>query len=517
MSALLRASATVGAATLASRFLGFIRDILFAAALGTGLAAEAFIVAFRLPNLFRRLTAEGALAAAFVPLFTEKLAAGGPAARRFAGQALSGLALAAILLTALAELFMPQLVHLIAGGFAGEPEKFQRAVLFSRITFPYLITISLAALYGGILNAQARFLAAALLPVLLNLILIACLLLARLVGAPGLLLSGGVALAGLLQVVMMAAACRRAAVAPNWTWPRPSPELRALFARAAPMAAAGGALQINIIVGTRIASQQDGAVSFLYYAERLYQLPLGVIGIAVGTALLPELSRRWQAGDEAAARASLNRALELAMLFTLPAAVGLALLAAPILRTLFEYGAFTAADTQASALALIGFALGLPAFVLIRVLQPGFFARGDTRTPFLYALAAIALNVAGALFLFARIGHGGIALATSAAAWLQAVLLLAHLLRRKICAPDPRLMAELWRMGLAALAMGAGLALWRAGAPDPLAQLNNLPARALDLAVLLALGLALYGLFCHILGARALGRLRDIRPRRDRP
>ncbi|NND50434.1 MAG: murein biosynthesis integral membrane protein MurJ, partial [Rhizobiales bacterium] len=363
---LIRSALTVGAMTAISRVLGFVRDVLIAASLGTGLVADVFFVAFRLPNLFRRLFAEGAFNAAFVPLFSGRLEAeGSTAARRFASEAASALLWALIVFTALFELAMPLVVYVIAPGFTDTPEKLDLTVLLTRIAFPYLAFMSLVALISGILNALGRFAVAAAAPIVLNIVLIATLLAIielDLAATPeaGRMLTWGVALAGALQLLLVWVAAMRADFAPRFTLPRLTPGVKRLLVLGIPGVLAAGATQINIVIGTIIASFQDGAVSFLYYADRIYQLPLGIVGIAIGIVLLPDLSRRLAAGDGPGALAAQNRACEFSMLLTIPAAAALIAIPAAIISVLFEHGRFDASDTAATAPALAAFAAGLP-------------------------------------------------------------------------------------------------------------------------------------------------------------
>ena len=438
---LYRAFATVGGMTLISRFLGFARDMLIAGVLGTGAVADAFFVAFRFPNLFRRLFAEGAFNAAFVPLFAKKLEAEGPiAARRFAEEAMAILLYALLVLTAFAEIAMPWLMYGLAPGFAENPEKFDLTVLMTRIAFPYLLCMSIVALLSGVLNSLQRYTAAAAAPVLLNIALIGVMLAAGYLGLDhgesGVFLAWGVALAGTLQLLMLAIAAYRAGIGLGFRRPRLTPDVRRLLALGVPGVIAGGITQINIAIGTIIASLEAGAVSYLYYADRIYQLPLGVVGVAIGVVLLPDISRKLRAGDMMAVQDSQNRALEFSLLLTVPAAVALLVMAEPICRVLYERGAFTVADAQSTAWALAAFAIGLPSFVLIKVFQPAFFAREDTRTPMWFALINLVVNIAGSIGLFYGLKaagyapHTGIAAATTVSGWINAILLWGALQRR---------------------------------------------------------------------------------------
>lgn len=497
--ALFRAFATVGGYTAISRVLGFVRDVLIAGVLGAGPAADAFFVAFRFPNLFRRLFAEGAFNAAFVPLFAGRLEAEGQApAKAFAEQALAFLAFWMLLLTAAAMAAMPWLMPVIAPGFVGDAAQFALAVELTRICFPYLLFMALVAMLSGLLNALHRFAAAAAAPIVLNVCFIAALLLVvPLAGDPARVLAWTVAVAGVLQFLLLVWAARRAGMALRMPRPRLTPGVRRLLQLMGPGVISSGALQINLLIGTMIATLQAGAVSWLYYADRVYQLPLGLIGIGLGVVLLPDLARKLRGGAPEAAMTALNRALELGLFLTLPAAVALALVPQSIVTVLFERGAFAPADAENTALALAAFALGLPGFVLVKLLQPAYFAREDTVTPLRFALVSVVVNVALSLALFFWIGFLGIAVATTAAGWVNAGLLAWRLGARGHLTLDARARRRLPRSLLASLAMGAALlgieALLRpwlaAGEAERFAALAGLVAAGL--AVYLALAFAL--------------------------
>ena len=513
---LLRAFATVGGMTMMSRVLGFVRDILIAAVLGTGPMADAFFVAFKFPNLFRRLFAEGAFNSAFVPLFAKRLEGEGEkSARQFAEEAFAVLLTTLVIVTVAAQLAMPWLMYVIAPGFADTPDKFDMAVVFTQIAFPYLLFMSLVALLSGVLNSLGKFAAAAFAPVLLNVILITTLTItAPWFANPGLALVWGVAAAGLAQFLMLTWAARRAGMLPRLRLPRLTPGVKRLVVLGIPGVIAGGIAQINLLIGTIIASLQDGAVSWLYYADRVYQLPLGVIGIAIGVVLLPDLARRLRAEDAGGALWSQNRALEFSMLLTLPATAALIAIPGPIVETLFERGAFDAGDTLNTQMALAAFAIGLPAFVLIKVFSPGFFAREDTATPMRFAAAGIAVNITGSLILFYQVGFIGIAIATSMAAWVNAGLLWLRLRSLGHYTADQRLIARLPKIILASALMGA--ALWAAAtyagpyAADLVS--NGWTAEALGILALAALvvgGMGLYGALCQLTGAATLSDIRQ--------
>jgi putative peptidoglycan lipid II flippase len=475
--------------------------------------ADAFFVAQRLPNLFRSLFAEGAFSAAFVPLFAGTMAEHGKeAARAFAEDALAVLLAALLAFVLLGEIFMPAVMKLIAPGFGDDPAKFALAVALARITFPYLLFIALVALQGGVLNSVDRFAAAAATPILLNLFLIVALLLMHRFGwHDGLALAWAITAAGLAQFLWLMFSCARAGLALRLPRPRLTRGVRRTLMIMGPGAIGAGVTQVNLLISTALASfLPGGSVSYLYYADRLNQLPLGVVGIAVGTAMLPPLSRQLRLGDLAGAVATQNRGLELALLLTLPAAVALGVLADPIFAVLFQRGAFTPADTAATAAALAAYALGLPAFVLVKVLAPAFFARHDTATPVKVAVTAMAVNLGLTLVLMQFLAHVGIALATTCAGWINAVTLLTLLVRREHFRFDRRARRNLPRIGAAALGMGAVLMLLRMAAAPAFA--GPLLVRIAALAGLVGAGLAAFAALALAFGVadwrNLWGRLR---------
>jgi putative peptidoglycan lipid II flippase len=510
---LARAVATVGGFTLLSRLAGFARDMVLAAVLGAGPVADAFFIAFKLPNFFRRLFAEGAFASAFVPLFARELQGGGRgAALSFAREAQAVLLVVLLPFTALLIVLMPWVMRALAPGLVDDPATFAWVVDFGRIAFPYLLFVSLVALYGGVLNSVDRFAAVAATPILLNLTLIAAVLgLTRFLPNGGYAAALGVLAAGIIQFAWLAWACRRDGVGVGPTRPVRSARVMRLLTLALPTAIAGGVQQIGLVLYVVWASLLPaGAISALWYADRVAQLPLGVVGIAIGTALLPLMARQLRAGERDAALASQNRALEFGLLLSLPAALALALLAEPIVRVLFERGSFGAADTQRAAGALIAFAAGLPAFVAVRALLPGFYAREDTRTPLVAAVIAIAANVAlnVAFLLATRLEHVGIALAASLSGWINVAFLVSALARRGQLAIDPRLRRAAPRIALATAVMGLALWLaldWLAG---PLRQ-GTLVGGATLAGICVAGGL-IYFAAGELLGVLRLGELRGL-------
>ncbi|MBY8976680.1 murein biosynthesis integral membrane protein MurJ [Rhodobacteraceae bacterium NNCM2] len=496
---IMRGFATVGGWTMASRILGFVRDVMIAALLGSGPVAEAFFVAFRLPNMFRRFFAEGAFNMAFIPLFSKRLEAeGAEAAKRFADEALSALLTALILLTLLAQLAMPWFVWALASGFEAGEERTELAIAFSRVCFPYIIFISLAALFSGILNAFGKFAAAAAAPVLLNVVLISGMALSTATGwATGWTLVWAVFVGGICQMLLVMQAVRRLGLSLSLRWPRLTPGVRRLIALGIPAALAGGVMQINLLVGTQIASWTEGAIGWLWYADRVYQLPLGLVGVAIGIVLLPDLSRRVQAGDLHGAAGSMNRAAEFALALTLPATVALIAVPELITATLFQRGAFDAADSANTATALWIYALGLPAFVLQRVLQPAFMAREDMKTPLKYAVISMIVNVALALALLPAIGWVGTAVGTTAAGWAMLVMLWRG--GRKLSDTiriDDRLRYRAGRMLAASLLMGAAVL-----ATDMALASNTAWPDWARLCLIVPLGAVCYTVCASLLGA----------------
>jgi putative peptidoglycan lipid II flippase len=499
--ALLRRVATVGGYTMISRVLGFVREILTASALGAGATSDAFFVALRLPNLFRTLFAEGAFSAAFVPLFSGMIARDGrEPAMRFAQDTFSGLLAALTIFTILGEIFTPAILHVVAPGFDQDPAHFRLTVELTRITFPYLAFISLASFQGGLLNAVDRFAATAATSILLNVFIIAALLYHPVTGQN---LSWAVTLAGIAQCLWLAWSCRRAGL--KLGMPRRvhlTPELRRLLRIMLPGVFGAGATQLNLMVSTAIASLAPvGSVSYLAYADRLNQLPLGVVGVAVATAILPTLSRHIRKGEDSAALHTQNRGLELALLLTLPAAVALLLESQPILHVLFERGKFGPHQVAEVAPTLAAYALGLPAFVLIKVVITDFLARQDTLTPVKVAACAMAVNIVLTVWLglFSGLAHVGIALATSIAGWVNAGSLMAISAHRRQFSLDARSRRSLPRILLAAIGMGAAL-IGLHHLLQPLLYAHHLSVRLIALSSLVGSGMAVFALLCIMFG-----------------
>jgi putative peptidoglycan lipid II flippase len=429
---MIRRIATVGGLTLVSRLSGFIRDVVMAAILGAGPLADAFFVAFRLPNHFRAIFAEGAFAAAFVPAYARTLEqAGLPAAKLFADQIAAALITINLVLLAIALLFTPEVVALLAPGLSDDPTRYDLAVALTRITFPYLALVSLETLFAGILNANNRFAAAAAAPVLLNLSVIATLLLTPYFADAGHAAAWGVLIAGVAQVLLVGLDAESHGYGIRFRMPKLDEPTRRFLKALGPAIIGAGGVQLALFADTLIASfLPTGALSALYYADRINQLPIGVVGIAVGTVLLPEMSRRLAAGDEKGAASAQARGIQLALLLTVPCAAAAIAIPDLIMRALFARGAFTSADALAAGSTLAAYSLGLLPFVLLRSFTAPFYARGDTATPVKAALLAAAINVAFKVALMGHLAQVGLALATSIGAWIN-LSLLGYFARRQ--------------------------------------------------------------------------------------
>ena len=505
---LTRALGSVGGLTLASRVLGLVRDSLFARYVGASFASDAFLVAFRLPNMFRALFAEGAFSAAFIPMFNRKVAdkdgAGLPAGVAFAQDALSVLLPILILMTVVLEVFAWPVTLLLSGKFHGVThDQFAFAVQLSRFTIPYLMLISLVSLLGSILNSLHKFWVNAAAPILLNLTLIAALLFFHSHDPMATSRNQAIAVSvsGVLQLLWLAWSCRANGVRLRPRMPRLNPDVKQLLALIWPAAAGAGAVQINLLVSTALAASllAHGSVTYIYMADRVNQLPLGLIGIGLGTVLLPLISRQLGGGEEAAAMETQNRGMELALLLTLPATVALVLCGQPIVAALFEHGKFTAQNTYYTAQALAAFSVGLPSYILIKVLTPGFYARSDTKTPVRYAMISMAVNLVLNLALILPLQHMGPPLATALASTVNTYLLYRTLRKRGHFEPDARLRRRAWRLALAALAMG--IILWLLeGLLTPYTH-GSWAVRTAAMLVLVGAGAVVYAIATFVLGA----------------
>ncbi len=518
---LTKALGSVGGLTLASRVLGLVRDSLFARFVGAGFASDAFLIAFRLPNMFRALFAEGAFSAAFIPMFNRKVAEGDaeeegrglPHGIAFAEDALSVLLPVLILMTAIVEVAAWPVTWALTFGFKDvAPGQFAYVVELCRLTFPYLLFISIVSLLGGILNSLHRFWVNAAAPILLNLTLIAALIFVHsadpLVTAQNQAIA--VTLSGALQLAWMWWACRRAGVTLRLKLPRFGSDVKRLMALIWPAAAGAGAVQINLVVSTALAAKflPHGSVSYIYYADRLNQLPLGLIGIGLGTVLLPTISRLLGRGEEAKAMETQNRGMELALFLTLPATAALVVCGTPIAAALFQHGRFDAQDSLFTAQALAAFSIGLPSYILVKVLTPGYYARSDTRTPVRYATMSMVVNLVLNLILITPLGHMGPPLATAIASTVNVVMLYRTLVRRGQFTPDAQLRRRAPRLAVAAILMGA--AMWFLnGVFQPFVTGTSLE-RWSALAVLVATGTVVYAAATMVTGAVRLADLKRL-------
>jgi putative peptidoglycan lipid II flippase len=499
---LLKSTAKVGTATITSRILGFIRDMVFARYFGASGETDAFFLAFKIPNFMRRLFAEGSFSLAFVPVLSEVRASGDRQALKDLIDHVSGtLAGILLVLTAVGVLAAPLVLAIFAPGWLieGRPEFWLSADML-RITFPYILLISLTALAGGILNTFDRFLVPALTPVLLNVSLIACaVLLSVKMDVPVKSLAWGVLFAGIAQLLVQIPALMHLGVLPRPRWGWRHPGVRKILRLMIPTLIGSSVAQVNLLLDIVIATfLVSGSVSWLYYSDRLLEFPLGVFGVALSTVILPNLSRKFATRDPHAFSATLDWALRLAMIITLPAALGLAFLATPILMTLFQYEAFLLSDVEMSALSLAAYAAGLPAFIAVKVLAPGFYARQDTKTPVKIAIIAMVSNMALNFAFVATLlaiefngPHTGLALASSAAAYINAGLLYRGLRRQGTYAPEPG-----WaRVGFAVLAGCVAMVAaiwWQHGDLQQWADAAA-PERAFRLSSLILFGVVVYG------------------------
>ena len=517
---LIKSLGSVGGLTLASRVLALVRDSLQATYVGASFASDAFFVAFRLPNMFRALFAEGAFASAFIPMFNRKVSEeeGVAAGLRFAEQAMAVLFPVLLMLTVAMLVAAWPITLALSGGFDHPSHaQFAFAVKLSRFTIPYLMLISLGSLLGGILNSLDKYWVNAAAPILLNISMVTALFFFHghdpyaTASAQAIAVSVG----GALQLGWLSLACRRAGVSLRLRRPTLSPEVRELMRLILPAATGAGAAQINLAISTALAGGLLGAgsLSYINYADRLNQLPLGLIGIGLGTILLPTVSRQLSSGRDKEAMDTQNRGLELALFLTLPATVAFIVASVPIIRGIFQFGHFGDAATHGSAAALSAFSLGLPSYVLVKVLTPGFYARSDTRTPVRFALMSVGVNLVGNLVLIPTIGHVGPPLATALASTLNVAMLYRTLRARGHFLPDAQLRRRLPRLAAAAMLMG--VALWVA---VPFIDARLVGGRIERFAWLFALvlgGIAVYGVASIVTGAFGPGDIRALLRRRS--
>jgi putative peptidoglycan lipid II flippase len=524
---LIRSSMIYSAFTLISRVMGFVRDLAVTYFMGASatIAADAYNAAFAFPNLFRRIFAEGAFAAAFVPAYSRALEKDGEEkADVLAADAMAALAAATIAITVVAELIMPWLMrYLIAPGFANVPGKIQLASTLTMITMPYLPCMAIYAHLSGVLNARNRFILSAGAPILLNLWTLFAVLPAKSPVLAAYYASAGVIAAGVSQAALLYWGVRKSGARVDFRRPRLTPEIRQLIALAVPGAIAASATQINIFISGILVSQVNGARSWLAVCDRLYQLPQGLVGVAVGVALLPRLSRAVHAGDEAQAHGVLDEAISFCMTLCLPAAAALIAMPFFLIDGLYTRGAFKAVDAHATALALQQYGWGVPAFVLAQITNRAFFAQQDTRTPMQYGLVSVVVNIVLGITLFHLVGVAGIAAATSAAWWLNVLMMGATLARRGLYAPSRRAMSHLARIIAASVALGLLLAAashFRPAIEAPLSGVRLGPLRAKEIAVVgvAIAAAAAYPILLIVTGGLSLAEVRaTLRRRTGKP
>ena len=457
---LIASTSTFGFFTLISRILGYVRDILIAIFLGTSLFADAFFVAFRLPNTFRRLFAEGTFNAAFIPSYAGELAKNKAEADNFAKNVFNLLFIILLFLVLLAEIFMPQLIFLIAPGFYKDPDKLKLAVDLSRITFPFLFFICLASFFGAILNSYNKFAAAAAAPIILNIILIGSLFFSKWVNIQDvLILSYAVSLAGFLQLIVLFFFVRKNFKPILSIKIKIDDKINLFFRKLLPSIFSSGVTQINILVGTIIASFQAGAVSYLYYADRVYQINLAIAGIAVGTVMLPELSKHVKKNNFEQITNLQNRALELCLFLSIPAAVALVLASEQIITSLFGYGSFDNESVINTAIALTFFGIGVPAFSILKIFSNYFFARNDTKTPFYLSVMSVILNILISVSFFKEFGFVIIPIATSLSSWINVFFHFYFIRKRNLYTFDKLFIYKFPRIILSVVVMGIVLYL----------------------------------------------------------
>ena len=452
---LVKSTGTFGFYTIISRLLGYLRDILIAIFLGTSFLADAFFVAFRIPNTFRRLFAEGTFNAAFIPSYTAELVKGKKKSNIFANEIFNLLFLGLLFLVLIAEIFMPAVVGLIAPGFVENSEKIKFAIDLTRITFPFLMFVSLSSFFGAILNSHNKFAAASAAPIILNLVLIGILLFGKYLDDKLVYyLSYGVSIAGLLQLIFLYKFVKKFYLV-NFNFKfKINNKVRIFFKKLLPSIFSSGVTQINILVGTIIASFQASAVSYLYYADRIYQINLAIAGIAIGVVVLPQLSKHVYLKKKNKILKIQNKALELSMFLSLPASVALFVGSEEIISALFGYGSFSEKAVSNSANALFYFGLGLPAFALIKVFSTFFFANNDTKTPFYISLISVILNIFISVYYFKSIGFIIIPIATTISSWFNSLILFIFLKNRALFEFDNNFSARLIKIIFASFAMG---------------------------------------------------------------
>ena len=452
---LLKSTGTFGFYTIISRLLGYLRDILIAVFLGTGLLADAFFVAFRIPNTFRRLFSEGTFNSAFVPSYASEMIKGKKKSNLFANDVFNLLFLSLLSLILIIQLFMPAFVSFIAPGFVGDIEKMEIAITLTRITFPFLLFISLASFFGAILNSHNKFAAASGAPIILNIVLVLILLFSSSLGDELVYyLSYGISLAGLLQLLFLYKfVSRHYSLEFNFKI-KINSKVKIFFKKLLPSVFSSGVTQINILVGTIIASFQASAVSYLYYADRIYQINLAIAGIAIGVVVLPQLSKHVKSKKKNKILLIQNKALELSLFLSLPASIALIIGSEQIISALFGYGSFSEISVLNSSMALYYFAFGLPAFALIKVFSSFFFANHNTKTPFYISLISVILNIFISIYFFNDFGFIIIPIATTISSWFNALLLFVFLKNGNLFSFNELFITKLVKIVIASILMG---------------------------------------------------------------
>ena len=493
----------VASLTLVSRFAGLVRDVLISNVLGVTMVADAFFIALRLPNIFRRITAEGAFSAVFVPIFSKRLIAGKVNAINFSQDILYILIISVTIIACLLQILMPVIMYIMAYGFSDDLLKFNLSIIYSRITAPYILFISISSLGIGILNSLGKYSIGSLLPIILNFFLIAALLLpSEDIFMTGYWLSFAVTISGFFQFIIIFYTLNRLGYSLRLKKPKHYSKINEFYDRAKPQIGTGLVLQFNILVSGVIASFAQGGISTLYYAERLYQLPLALFGISIGTVLLPTLSSLNIKDDLEEMILVIKKSVKFALIMSFPAAIGLSIISVPLIAVIYQHGLFNELNTIAVSKTLIAFSLGLPAFVLMKIYLPIFYSLGDTKNPFLYSLIAIAINVILALFLFPQYGVVGLALSTSISSWINLFLLIAKSRDSMILFFSKKFNFDILKIFISSVIMGITLYF--------LSNHSNNMNGILLVFTLICVGVMIYFLILFLLGVLSKNDIRSI-------
>ena len=497
---LLKSTGTFGFYTIISRLLGYLRDILIAIFLGTGLLADAFFVAFRIPNTFRRLFSEGTFNAAFVPSYSSEIVKSKKQSNKFANDIFNLLFIVLLSLTIVIQIFMPVFVSIIAPGFVDNFEKMEIAINLTRITFPFLLFICLASFFSAILNSHNKFAAASAAPIILNIVLILILLFSKSLGDQLVyFLSYGVSVAGLLQLLFLYKfVVKYFSIKINFKI-KLTNKVKFFFKRLLPSIFSSGVTQINILIGTIIASFQASAVSYLYYADRIYQINLAIAGIAISVVILPQLSKHIQSKRKKKILLIQNKALELSLFLSLPASLALIIGSDQIISALFGYGSFDETSVMNSSLALYFFSLGLPAFALIKVFSSFFFANHDTKIPFYISLVSVVLNILISVVYFSKIGFVIIPIATTISSWFNSIILFIFLRNRKLFYFSELFFSQFLKIFFASFLMGLFFNFLLTFFQNELEFYQSI--KSLYLILCVVLGFLFYLIICYLIKA----------------